>query len=563
LREVIRSLPNYDPFDQAGECYFDEAAARQAIDFIQECIRLAKGTKDRPAGKLFVLELWQKAIVANLFGWKRTDGTRRYRECLIYVAKKNGKTALVAAILLLVLATDNEFGAELYSAAASRDQAALLFSHASGMVRLEPELANRLTVYGAKGGSQQRAIVNEEMMSSYKCLAADADTADGCNPHFFAADEVHRHRDAELMEVLQKSTATRSQPLGLYTTTADYNRPSACNALLKRAKSVQANKGDPLQPGFDPEFLPVVYEAHKDDDWTKPEIWVKANPNIGVTVSQEFLARECRKAQETPSELNNFLRLNLNIVTDAAETWIAGDKWKSCAGLLEAEDAVAWRKRILLELRGEPCHLGFDLSSKIDITAAIQIFRPNGERKRWVIVPHFWVPADTAEAKEKRDRVPYAAWARAGLVTLTDGSEVDSQAIRKFINDTDATYPIQHIGYDEWNATELSRQLREEDGFEGRMMTVRQGSKTLSDPMKEVEAMVMSRRIEHGDNPVMNWMMGNLCVKRDANGNIQPDKKTSTEKIDGPVALFTGMAPALSVSAAQDMGEIPFVVAGT
>lgn len=528
-----------------GTCWFDEAAAQQAIDFIQECIKLAKGTKERPAGRPFILEPWQKAIVANLFGWKRPDGTRRYRECFIYVAKKNGKTALVAAIMLLVLTTDPEFGAELYSAAASREQAAVLFSHAIGMVRLEPELSSRLTIFGGKGGSQQRSIVYDAQMSTYLCLAADADTADGKNPNFFAADEIHRHRDAEMIELLQKGTASRAQPLGLYTSTADYNRPSACNSLLKRAKAVRTSKTDPLKLGYDPEFLPVLYEASKDDDYTKPETWRKANPNMGVTVPEEFLARECRKAQETPSELNSFLRLNLNIVTDAAEAWIPMDRWNRCHGRDGDETPRQWRERMLDQLKGEPCFLGMDLSAKIDLTAVVQIFRPTLARKRWVIVPHFWVPADTATDKERRDRVPYAAWEREGFVRLTDGSEIDSQSIRKFINDTNAAHPVQEIGYDDWNATELSRQLREEDGFGDRMVPVRQGSRSLSDPMKEFEAMVGSARLAHGGNPVMDWMVGNLCVKRDENNNIQPDKKRSTEKIDGPVALFSGMARAL------------------
>jgi phage terminase large subunit-like protein len=558
LSEIIRLLPGYDPYDQAGSCWFDEQAAQNAIDFIQECVKLAKGTKDRPAGQPFILELWQRAIVANLFGWKRPDGTRRYRECFIYVAKKNGKTALVAAILLLVLATDDEYGAELYSAAASRDQAALLFQHASGMVKLEEELSSRLTVYGAKGGSQQRAIVNESMMSSYKCLSADADTADGANPHFVAADEIHRHRNAELIDVLQKSTATRAQPIVMYTSTADYNRPSPCNELLKRAKRVRDNKGDPKKVGFDPEFLPVLYEVRKEDNWRDPKVWRQANPNIGVTLTEDFLARECRKADETPSELNNFLRLHLNIVTDADEAWISLDKWDACSGLLKDETPKAWRARVLEESKGCSCFVGMDLSAKIDLTAIVLIFKPDDPRGTWRIVPFFWVPAETAEDKEKKDRVPYAAWQRDGFVSLTDGNEVDSQALRRFLNQSESEYPISELGYDEWNATELARQLREEDGFGDRMVIVRQGSKSLSDPMKEFEAMVMSGRVEHGGNPVMHWMIGNLCVKRDENDNIQPNKRKSTGRIDGPVATFTGMARALAadVGAGQWDGKV-------
>jgi len=558
LADVIRILPGYDPHDQAGVCRFDEAAAKYAIAFIEECCKLAKGSAVRAAGTPFILEPWQKAIVANLFGWKRPDGSRRYRECLIYVAKKNGKTAFVAAMMLFVLCCDNEFGAELYSAASCKEQAALLFSHAIGMVRQEPELSSRLTVYGAKGGSQQRSIVYEQMMAAYKCLCADADTGDGVNPHFAAIDELHRHASPELAEVLQKSTAARRQPLVIYTTTADYNRPSLCNTMVKRAREVRDNKGDTAQPGYDPAFLPVVYEADAKDDFKLPATWRKANPNMGVTVTTEFLARECLKAQEMPTELNNFLRLHLNIVTDADEAWMPAESWRKCSGLKDGETPQQWRARKLRDLKGRPCYVGLDLSAKIDITAKVDIFRPQSAGEPWVIIPYFWVPGETAKHKEKTDRVPYSTWQRQGFVTMTDGNEIDTQAIRTALNDGDKVYPIKDVGYDEWNATELSRQLREEDGFGERMVSVRQGTKTLSDPMKEVEAMVAGGRIEHGNNPVMAWMMGNVTAKRDENGNIQPNKKKSTGKIDGPVALFTGMARALVAPADDDGGDIYF-----
>lgn len=557
LDEIIRLLPGYDPYAQAGDCIFDGDAAQFAIDFIEECCKLAKGSAAREAGTPFLLEPWQKAIVANLFGWKRPDGTRRYRECLIYVAKKNGKTALIAAVMLYVMCCDHEYGAELYSAASCRDQAALLFSHAVGMVRQEPFLADLLTVYGAKGGSQQKAIICEKWMAAYKCLCADADTGDGVNPHFAAIDELHRHASSELAEVLQKSTAARKQPLVIYTTTADYNRPSLCNTMVKRARQVRDNKGDHAQPGYDPAFLPAVYEADAKDDWKAPATWRKANPNLGVTVTEEFLSRECLKAQEMPTELNNFKRLHLNIVTDADEAWMPADLWNRCSGLCDGEKPEQWRARMLDKLKGRPCYLGGDLSAKIDLTALVQIFPPLEERGKWIIMPWFWIPEETAKRREEIDRVPYRTWARLGFIELSEGNEVDQQAIREKVKSLDAVYPMKEMGYDEWNALKLSQELRSIDGYEDRMVVVRQGSRTLSDPMKEVEAMVAGSRIEHGANPVMDWMMGNVMAKRDANGNIQPDKDKSVNKIDGPVALFTGMARAL-VGNQTDSGDIYF-----
>lgn len=556
-RALLCLLPGYDPFAQAGECWFDAAAAQHAISFIEECCKLAKGSSSRAAGSPFILEPWQKAIIANLFGWKRKDGTRRYRECLIYVAKKNGKTAFVAAVMLYVLCCDNEFGAELYSAASCKEQAALLFSHAVGMVRQEPELSSRLTVYGAKGGSQQRSIVFEEMMAAYKCLCADANTGDGVNPHFAAIDELHRHASPELAEVLQKSTAARRQPLVIYTTTADYNRPSLCNTMVSRARQVRDNKGDPEQPGYDPAFLPVVYEASREDDWTQVDVWRKANPNLGVTVTEEFIARECKKAQEIPSELNNFLRLHMNIVTDADEAWLPAAHWNKCAGLVEGETPKQWRERTLTLMKGRPCFIGCDFSAKVDLTALVLIFPPEENGEPWIIIPFFWMPADCVRRKEEIDRVPYSAWIRAGYIIATEGNEVDQQAIRLKVNELVSEYPLREFAYDPWNALKLTQELREVDGLGVKMIEVRQGARSLSDPMKEVEAMVVGGRLIHGANPVMSWMIGNVCATKDPNGNIQPNKAKSTSKIDGPVALFTGMARAL-IATRDDGGEIYF-----
>jgi phage terminase large subunit-like protein len=255
----------------------------------------------------------------------------------LYVGKKNGKSSFSAALILLVMATDQEQGAEVYSAASTQKQAGLVFDHAAGMVRQEPRLKRRLQVYGDRGGSVAKSIVDYETMSSYKCLASDADSADGVNPHLNVIDEVHRHRTGELMDVLVRSTSTRRQPLTIYTTTADYNRPSACNDLRKYALSVRENDGDAAKLGHDPAFLPVVYEATIEDDPGARETWLKANPGLGLVKSEEAMAKAYREAREIPSKLNSFLRLDLNIVTDVDEAWLDMAAWDGCAGEHEIE----------------------------------------------------------------------------------------------------------------------------------------------------------------------------------------------------------------------------------
>lgn len=534
LTEIIMLLPGYDPYALAGDCWFDEEAAAYAIEFIETVIKHAKGKR---AGKSFHLEDWQRAIVANIFGWKRPDGTRRYREVLIYVAKKNGKTALCAAILLYVMVCDHELGAELYSAAASREQAALLFQHVVGMIKQDEDLSKLLKIYGGKGGSQQRTVTNESEMSAYKCLSADANTADGTSPHFAAIDELHRHKTPELADVLQKSTAARSQPLVIYTTTADYNRPSLCNSKLKYAKEVRDNKGDPAKPGNDGAFLPAVYETDPKCDWRDPENWKASNPNLGVTVPLDFLQRECTKAIETPSELNNFLRLHLNIVTDADEAWLQKTDWNDCCPDV---DPVVWRAERLRSMRGKTCTVAVDLSSTNDLTALVLYFPSDGH----VVLPFFWMPKDNAVQREREHRVPYSTWHRQGFLEMTDGNWVDHDFVIAQAIEAAKDYGVRVIGVDPWMSKQFTKALQDQ-GMEP--FTCGQGIKEMSEPSKRLEKLVLSGELQHGNNPVLSWMAGNVMIHRDAAGNIHPDKSKSAEKIDGIVALIMGIRMAMEV----------------
>jgi len=528
-RALFRLIPGYDPIASAtaGD-WFDEQAAEQAIAFFPECLKHVKGPK---AGQPFELERWQKAVTGCLFGWKRSDGLRRYRECLLYVAKKNGKSAWVAGLILYMLVCDGEQGAELYSAAASRDQASLVFAHAAGMVRQESHLSERLTVYGARGGSVTKSIVYEDAFGSYKCLAADANTADGANVHMAAIDELHRHKTPELAEVLQKSTASRSQPLVIYTTTADYNRESLCNTKLKYARQVRDNGGRSTKPGFDPEFLPVIFEASTEDDWTDPAVWAKANPNMDVSVPKSFLARECRKAQDTPSELNNFLRLHLNIVTDSDVAFFPMQEWDAVG----AECTVNEQ-----ELQGHDCFTGVDLSSTRDITAVVHCF-PD-EDGGYSVLPRFFVPEHTARDRERKDGVPYSAWAREGFIELTSGNVVDYDVIHEHIKADGEQFHIREIAIDRWNSTQLQTQLIG-DGFE--VVPFGQGFASMSAPTKEIEKLVVEGTFNHGNNPVLRWMAKNTTAETDAAGNLKPSKKRSSEKIDGIVAAIMALGRAM------------------
>lgn len=548
LRETLRLIPGYDAFKTARDSWLDEDAARQAIDFFHECLKHIEGAE---AGKPFLLERWQQAIIGNLFGWKRKDAkgrvVRRYRELFLYVPRKNGKTPLAAGICNYVLFCDPERGKQIYGAAAEKEQAALLYRQAKGMIEQEPELARRARVYKA----HKSIVLTDDEASVYRVLSADADTKHGGTPTLVLIDELHAQPNRELVDVLQTSmaSANRLQPLLIHITTADFQRESICNEKHDHASKVRDGVIE------DEAFLPVIYEASKDDDWKDPNTWAKANPNLGVSVSLEYLERACKHAQDVPAYENTFKRLHLDIQTEQDVRWLSMSSWDGCAGLHDDETPRQWRARVAKEMRGRRCIVGLDMSAKVDTTCATLIFPPVAPAEPWRILPYFWIPAETADLKERRDRVPYSAWGREGFLELTDGNEVDSQRIRTWINQAARDFDVQTIGYDDWNATELSRQLREEDGFEDRMVIVRQGSKTLSDPMKEIEAMVLARRLEHGGNPVMRAQMANVAAKVDENENIRPNKAKSTGRIDGPVSLITGMAPALTEGDATSVYE--------
>lgn len=513
LDEIIQLIPGYDPVATAGNCWFDADAAIDAIAFIEELLTHVKGEL---ALQPLLLEDWQKAIVANIFGWKRPDGTRRYREVLIYVARKNGKTVLLAAILLVVLFTDGELGAELYSAAADRDQATLVFEQAKGMVVQSPELMRRAKIF-------TKAITYEAEGSSYKAISAEANTKHGYNSHFVGVDELHAQKNRELIDVLLTSVGSRRQPLVVHITTADFDRESICNEKHKYAGDVRDGIIDDIY------FLPVIYEATKDDDWTDPAVWATSNPNLDVSVKREYLERECKRAQESPAFENTFKRLHLNIMTEQDVRWLSLAKWDACTGSVAVED-----------LAGRECFAGLDLANTTDVAAFAMVF-PDVDGQT-VVLMRFWVPTANAREREKRDKVPYVTWAKQGLVTMTPGNVIDYDIIRRDINELHKTYNIREIAIDRWNATQITTQLQG-DGFD--VIEFGQGFASMSAPTKELEKLVIGEQLAHGGNPVLRWMASNVSVQMDAAGNMKPAKDKSSEKIDGIVALVMGIGRAM------------------
>lgn len=506
---LLKALPGYDPFDQAGDCEFIVSKAEERLHFFERCLTHIKGAK---AGEKFELERWQKSVIANLFGWIRPDGTRRYREALIYVPRKNGKSFLAAGICNCVLFCDGEQGAEIYCGAAEAGQARLVFNVAREQVLRELLLKQRAKVF-------QNSITIEDMASFIRPISADADTKYGFNTQCAVVDELHVQPDRDLVDVLLTSTGARLQPLIVYITTADYDRESICNEKRDYAIKVRDGIID------DNSFLPAIYEASRDADWKDEKLWQEVNPNLGVSVTWEYLRREFQRATETPTYENTFKRLHLNMQTESDVKWLSMDQWDSCARPVDSEKLVA-----------QTCFAGLDLSSNQDVTAFVLVFpSPDGH---YAVMPFFWIPEDNAREREKRDRVPYLTWASKGWMELTPGNVVDYDRVRAKINDLGKKYRIIDLAADRWNAMQIMTQLQG-DGFN--VIAYGQGFKDMSAPSKELEKLLISGKLAHGGNPVLRWMASNVSAEIDAAGNIKPSKKKSTERIDGIVALVMAL----------------------
>lgn len=516
-RKLFKLIPGYDPEKTAPEgAFFDAKVAGRTIYFFHKHLSHVEGEL---AGTPFRLAPWQMAQVGCAFGWFNADGRRRYREVFDYEPRKNGKSTKCGGLVNLVAICDDEPGAQLYSAAADREQAALIYRQAKGMILNHPELSEHCRIYSSfKSIEYANNVV-------YKALSSDADTKHGFNTHFCIVDELHAHANRTLLDVLMTSTGSRRQPMVWMITTADFDRESICNEKYDYASKVRDGVIE------DPSFLPLIYEASVENDWRKPETWAKANPNLGVSVSYDYLQRECKRAMEVPSYENTFKRFHLNIRTQNDVRWIPLELWDACT---EKVDPVA--------LLGRPCFGGLDLSTTTDITAFVLVFPPDAEDGLWHVLPHFFIPEVNAEKRQRRDKVPYMDWIREGLIHATPGPTVDYAYLRKQIHELADQYMIRDIGYDRWNASQIVTEL-EGDGL--KMEKFGQGYASMSAPSKHFEKLIVAKQLVHGGNKVLRWMASHVSVSVDAAENIKPDKAKSTERIDGIVATVMAIGRAI------------------
>jgi phage terminase large subunit-like protein len=500
---------------------WDLAAALRAIQFFPDVLRLAEGDH---AGKPFVLNLWQKFVIGSLYGWKGEDGKRRFRIAYIEVGKGNGKSPMAGGVGLYMLTADGEASAECYAAATTREQASILFSDAVKMVDQSPALSARIIQSG------KQKVFNLAHMASgsfFRPVSSEGKGLDGKRVHYAALDEIHEHPNATVVDKMRAGTKGRSQALIFEITNSGFDRKSVCRHHHDYSRQVLEGS---LQNDA---WFAYVCGLDKDDDWRNEKVWVKPNPNLGVSIGHKYLREQVLEAVGIPSKENIVKRLNFCIWTEQSERWMPVEVWNGCGGLGAIDENALMKRKVFGAL---------DLASKVDIASLAMVFPPEDPNGIYQALFRHWVPKDNVRRRAERDGVPYADWIDQGLITATEGNITDYDVIRRDINALGDRFAFQEIAFDPWNATQLATQLSG-DGFT--MVEFRQGFQSMTEPTKQLMALCLAKKINHGDNAVLRWMASNVAVKQDPAGNLKPDKGKSTEKIDGIVALIMALGRAI------------------
>lgn len=498
---------------------------KDKADYTAEFIRNLKHTKGVWHGVPFDLLPWQEKIILDIFGTVKENGYRQYNTAYIEIPKKNGKSELAAGVGLYLTCGDNEWGAEVYGCASDRQQASIVFDVAVEMVDQCPALKKRVKLI-----LSQKRLVYQPLNSFYQVLSAEAYTKHGLNVHGVVFDELHAQPNRGLYDVMTKGSGdARLQPLFFLITTAgdDPDRTSIGWEVHKKASDILDGTR------IDPTFYPVIYGIGENEDWENEGNWKKVNPSLGHTITMEKIRSFYNDAKENPADEKTFRQLRLNQwVRFKTTKWVHLSKWLACiTELLKPE-----------VLKGRQCYGGLDLSSKLDITAFVLLFPPAVYDPKWRVLWRFWIPEENMRERIRRDNVPYDRWVREGYIKTTPGNVIDYDFIEAEIISLRDRYPILEIGYDPWNAVQTAIKLTDA-GLT--MAEVRQGYKTMSPAMKELEKLIEGRELDHGNNPVADWMFGNLEVKQDENENVRPVKGKKTERIDGIVALINALARAI------------------
>lgn len=505
---------------------WDLREALQRIDFFP----ILRHFEGKFKGKPFILEPWQKFVIGSIFGWKDADtGLRRYRRAFVKIPRKNGKTFLAAGVSLMMLVgggcvrPDGTFepepGAQVYFVATKEDQAKIGFRFCTTIVKRSPGLSDRIE-------TKQREIRFDDADAVCRYLGSDSDTLDGLNPSCAVKDEFHAWPDRSLHDVIADAFGARAQPLDFIITTEGTLRLGIYDEVEKHACDVLEGRGKYV----DERFFAAMYQIDVEDDPFDEKAWRKANPNLGVSKSLDYMRDEAAQARLMPGKLSTFLTKQLNRRTDVQDRWLSIELWDACEGVVLPE-----------KLKGKQCFAGLDLARSKDMSALALVFPDSAGG--FDVIMRYWLPEDEIQERIRRDRVPYDLWTREGLILKTPGNVADFRQIETDIAELHADFPIQEIAYDPTFATDLALRLRDDHGLNPVDFT--QTFRNYAMPCKELERLLISGQLRHGGHKVLRWNAGNVVVRVGPSGNQMPDKAKSSLRIDGIAALLMGLGRAL------------------
>lgn len=538
LDDIEKSKNNDYPF------YFDEDEAKRPITFIQSLVH----TKGEWANHNIILESWEQFIIASIFGWRRKENKlRRYKKAYVQVSRKNGKTTFASGIGNYCFFCDSpaEAGVEIYYIATKKDQAKIAWSESERQIRKAKALNKEAITY-----KQTSTITKKkDTASKSKPLGQDSNTEDGLNPHLVIVDEYHAHPDNELLNVLESGMGARRQPLTFIITTAGFDKTSVCFSEYEYAKQIlqgSLNNDEYFCIIYEPDnikdiwiFMSEYKEKLNNNQNTQEQeelinnIIFQANPNINISVKDSYLKSRLFEGLDKPAQRTDILTKNLNVWTQASEVWISSDRWLK---------SYLHQNININELKGKRACIGLDLATTRDIAAYVLCF-DTVDNDPYILLPRFFMPKENIRQRSKEDRVPYELWASQGLITLTNGDIIDFDIIESSILQDAKDFEIIEIAYDPWKAIEIITHL-ESEGF--KMQQVRQSFAVggLSEGTSLFEKTIDERKLLHGNNPVLNWMISCCEVKTDGRDNylpVKPDRRKSYKRIDGVVASIMAL----------------------
>jgi phage terminase large subunit-like protein len=495
---------------------FDDELASRPCEFI-ELLPHIKGKWARER-RLIELEPWQCFILTAVFGWVHHEtGLRRFKEGYVEVPRKNAKSTLSSGLALFMLSADGEHGAEVYSAATTKDQARIVFDDARSMAERTPDLRTYLGV-----AIMQHSITVAHRASKFLPLSAEGSTLDGLNVHFAVIDELHAHKTRAVYDVIDTARGAREQSLLWNITTAGTDRSGICYERRTHVTKILDNVID------DPTMFGIVYTLDDNDDPHDPANWAKANPNWGKSVLMDDMASASRKAEAMPSALNNFLTKRLNVWVSGESAWMDMRAWERCADL---------RLRDLPSFAGAKAYIGLDLAQKKDFAALCLVFEVDG---LWHVHTKLYL---NELAIQESGNAHLTGWARQDYVQVTDGDLTDFDVVAEDLRSLCSTFDVQEIAFDPALSMYFAGKLIEE-GLP--LVEITQRAMFFTPALIQVENLVLEKKLVHDGNPVMSWMVSNLVVKVSKfNELMSPTKERPENKIDGPIAMLMALGRAL------------------